>query len=446
MASFRQAFTASSGVKLELTLDRREYLAGEAPRVTIAAFNPTQDSLLVLNPFDIREACIDLSTRSVEDGEWWSQVPEGPCEGWAIPAPTLALGPGERVEKELPSAESSLKPRSPRINAGHYRMSFCYRNRFASCAHAEFDVVEPIFRGSAAVMLAEPNRVTNPRTGVETQYPRYIHAFLLEYGGKRYLGLARKPQEQSRVLLNLDQKLDHGNANEIAGFDRIAEAGMEANSLQLEADAQENITVTWNESSQAKSYRVSSDRTRLESCQASPVPPVQISIDPPTKTLGVSESKHFIVGIAGTSNTAVNWSIALGPGAPSGAEPGTISAEGVYEAPHSIPSPYTVIVTAQSQADRTKSTSAIATLAPRWWSAARRMTIMRMESGAGFTACGPAFQRVPPAEARRQGVPSMGRISLDERSQSEPMTATVAEAQGVGARRSRKKREANPRP
>jgi len=50
------------------------------------------------------------------------------------------------------------------------------------------------------------------------------------------------------------------------------------------------------------------------------------------------------------------------------------------------------------------------------------------------------------AEARRQGVPSMGRVLLDERSQSEPMTATVAEAQGVVARRSRKKREANPRP
>jgi len=45
-----------------------------------------------------------------------------------------------------------------------------------------------------------------------------------------------------------------------------------------------------------------------------------------------------------------------------------------------------------------------------------------------------------------QGVPSMGRISLDERSQSEPMTATVAEPQGVAARRSRKKRKANPRP
>jgi len=41
-----------------------------------------------------------------------------------------------------------------------------------------------------------------------------------------------------------------------------------------------------------------------------------------------------------------------------------------------------------------------------------------------------------PAESRPQGVPSMGRILLDERSQSGPMTATVAEPQGVAARRS----------
>jgi len=41
-----------------------------------------------------------------------------------------------------------------------------------------------------------------------------------------------------------------------------------------------------------------------------------------------------------------------------------------------------------------------------------------------------------PPERRLQGVPSMGRILLDERSQSGPMTATVAEPQGVAARRS----------
>src|SRR5258706_4522888 len=40
-----------------------------------------------------------------------------------------------------------------------------------------------------------------------------------------------------------------------------------------------------------------------------------------------------------------------------------------------------------------------------------------------------------------QSVPSMGRISLDERSQSEPMTATVAEPQGPAVRRKLKEAE-----
>jgi hypothetical protein len=351
-------------VQLEIRLDRQEYLAGESTRATLSAFNPTPEPLLVPDPFDRSYArCLDLEVwRDVTGSQWWSRSPEGGCEGLNLGAPTVVLGPGQRIEKTIPSADFAWTLPPPAISAGRYRIVFGYGPSF--CARAEFTVVEPVFRGSAAVMLAEPNRVTNPRTGVETQYPRYIHAFLLEYDGKRYIGLARKERGPD-LYLNLDHALDNGSANQIRGFDRIAEAGMDANSLQLEADAQENIIVTWNESGQARSYCVSSDRTRIESCKASLVPPVQISIDPPAKTLGVSESKHFLVGIAGTSNTEVRWSIALGPGAPAGAEPGTISAEGVYEAPHSIPSPYTVVVTAQSQADRTKSTSATVTLAAR---------------------------------------------------------------------------------
>jgi len=75
-----------------------------------------------------------------------------------------------------------------------------------------------------------------------------------------------------------------------------------------------------------------------------------------------------------------------------------------------------------------------------------------LESEVGISSCRRASARRfatgrrTPAKKPPQGVPSMGRILLDERSQSEPMTATVAEAQGVVARRSRKKREANPRP
>src|SRR5260370_5654894 len=53
------------------------------------------------------------------------------------------------------------------------------------------------------------------------------------------------------------------------------------------------------------------------------------------------------------------------------------------------------------------------------------------------------FRRDPDGRpgGRLRSVPSMGRISLDERSQSEPMTATVAEPQGLAVRRKLKEAE-----
>jgi len=368
VAALSPQLAAVMKAQLEIRLDRQEYLAGEPARATLSVFNPAPDSLLVLDPFDRRGGCLDLEVWRAEPDppglEWWSMSPSGGCEEPNLGAPTITLGPGQRIEKTIPSEEFDRTLPATPTSAGRYRIVFGYGRSF--CAHAEFTVVVPVFRGSAAVMLAEPGKMQYAKDGAVTQYSRYIQAFILENEGKRYIGLQRRPASfEPKLSVIPDRELNQGGVHELGDYDRIAEAGMDASSLQLEADAQENITVTWNESGRTRSYCVSSDRARIESCKASLIPPVQISIDPPTETLGISEWKHFLVGIAGTSNTEVSWSIALGPGAPPGAEPGTISAGGVYEAPHAIPSPYTVVVTAQSQADRTKSTSATVTLAAR---------------------------------------------------------------------------------
>lgn len=52
-----------------------------------------------------------------------------------------------------------------------------------------------------------------------------------------------------------------------------------------------------------------------------------------------------------------------------------------------------------------------------------------------FAVCRPGVRKIGSRlAARGQGVPSMGRILLDERSQSGAMTPTVAEPQGVAVR------------
>lgn len=100
--------------------------------------------------------------------------------------------------------------------------------------------------------------------------------------------------------------------------------------------------------------------------QADMLPPgiVSISLGPASATLNPSQTLQFTAPVIGSSNTGVNWSVALGQDAPTGAQPGTVSASGLYSAPDSIASVYAVIVTAQSQADPTKSASATVTLKP----------------------------------------------------------------------------------
>ena len=92
--------------------------------------------------------------------------------------------------------------------------------------------------------------------------------------------------------------------------------------------------------------------------------PVAVSVSPASATLGVSQIQQFAATVTGSSNTSVTWTAALGPDPPAGAQPGTVSASGLYTAPGSIPSPYTVLVSAQSQADTSKSATAAVTLNP----------------------------------------------------------------------------------
>ena len=80
-------------------------------------------------------------------------------------------------------------------------------------------------------------------------------------------------------------------------------------------------------------------------------PPVSISVSPTSATLVPSETLQLVATVGNTSNTAVTWS--LNPN-----NIGTISAVGLYTAPASVIGLQTVVVTATSQADPSKSASA----------------------------------------------------------------------------------------
>jgi hypothetical protein len=99
------------------------------------------------------------------------------------------------------------------------------------------------------------------------------------------------------------------------------------------------------------------DTSKAASATVTLNPPVAVSITPAVSMLGQSQTQQFTATVANTSNTAVTWSIS-----PAGT--GSISSSGFYSAPATISTQQTVMVTATSVADGTKSASATITLSP----------------------------------------------------------------------------------
>ena len=81
-----------------------------------------------------------------------------------------------------------------------------------------------------------------------------------------------------------------------------------------------------------------------------------MALTPGSVNLTPSQTQTFTAVVAGTSNTAVTWS--LSPAV------GSISAIGLYTAPKTVPYPATITITATSVADPTKSASAQLTFKP----------------------------------------------------------------------------------
>jgi hypothetical protein len=115
-------------------------------------------------------------------------------------------------------------------------------------------------------------------------------------------------------------------------------------------------TVTVTATSQA-------DPSKSASATVTVLPPVAVSVSPSSAKVVIGAKQQFTASVTGTTNTAVKWSLS-GAGC-SGPTCGTITVAGLYTAPATIPNPPTVIVTATSEANPSKSATAIVTVEAR---------------------------------------------------------------------------------
>ncbi len=103
------------------------------------------------------------------------------------------------------------------------------------------------------------------------------------------------------------------------------------------------------------------DPTKSASAELTIVPAVVVDVTPANVSVTAGTTQQFVASVTGTSNAAVTWALS---GGCSGAACGTIDNNALYTAPLLVPSPATVIITATSVFDPTKSASADVTIVP----------------------------------------------------------------------------------
>src|SRR6266481_985014 len=86
-----------------------------------------------------------------------------------------------------------------------------------------------------------------------------------------------------------------------------------------------------------------------------PSPAIAVTVNPMNGSVVLGGQATFTATVTNTTDTAVSWSVSGVPGG--SAALGTITSGGVYTAPADLPSPASVLVTATSHADSTKSGS-----------------------------------------------------------------------------------------
>jgi len=89
-------------------------------------------------------------------------------------------------------------------------------------------------------------------------------------------------------------------------------------------------------------------------------PDVSVSISPTYAVVQLGQSLQFTATVTGTGNTKVTWQVDNANGGNS--TTGTVSTSGLFTAPTALPTPATASITAVSQADPTKSATAVVTL------------------------------------------------------------------------------------
>lgn len=346
--------TTDDTVRLQsaISLDRATYFPGEHAVMTLSARNPQRTPLEVPEPFTATNGCFDLS-RLGTNGSFVPLSARPVCPFRPIePAGAKALfDAGEERRATVTGDALWQNAGSPGsgAGAGYYQVS--YRN---SSASAVFRIVTPHLDSATAVRLQDI-AYDDPANGRAVRVPAYLHVFALRWYNQSFLCVAQSPSLQDKAI-TADSS---GNVTAVnVSYRRVAALNNPIVSIKATANQQDNLTITWTDSTGAS-------QTVLASASTPPATGgVEVGLDSTFERVASGASRDFHARVAGSGNGAVRWSVALGPGAPAAYPTGTVTASGRYVAPTQVSAPYAVIIIAQSLVDASKSALGVVALQP----------------------------------------------------------------------------------
>jgi hypothetical protein len=257
-----------SKLDVMLRLDREVYFTGEDAEITIRVVNPRPEILEVPAPFEVLTGGVNLMERNgkryplLDSSQW---VPNsahpiggsGPVvvAGYVPPLPpTIWLPPYQPIEKTFRLSEGGCSSETPFIGVcglpkeeGEYRLVYDYHYK----AFAQFRIVYPKLEQWTETILAKPyeHRETGPDaklTGRVTLRPRRVRAAVLEYEGQHIVVVSgwHAPSDE-RVVLEPNNVFGQHQGRQFGPYRRVATSAETIQSLQIEADSKDNLTVTY---------------------------------------------------------------------------------------------------------------------------------------------------------------------------------------------------------
>jgi hypothetical protein len=243
-------------VVVTLKLDREVYFPGELGNLTITVQNPTAQDLVIWKPFEsetgavvlLQKAGVSARARGTEYG------PVSP-DPYVInistiseqPLPTAIIRSGEQLGKtaqffdrilgRTPESMLLLTGSAP-PQAGDFRVEYWGQS-------ADFQVVAPVFEGSAKIELTDFEEVS-VADAAPTRVRLRAYAFVLGYGGKHFICVERLPYPHDAGEIIKDQE---GRVTDLGlpfrRYTRFAETDEPIRSLRGTSDAAGDLVLIW---------------------------------------------------------------------------------------------------------------------------------------------------------------------------------------------------------